>query len=78
MLGQVRLVACFVHVLQIILDFYIPEKELAKTCSQISFIYFQSFMIFSQELLDPTEFELGTIKVVVIKIPVEGTNLPNQ
>ncbi len=35
-------------------------------------------MIFCQELLDPTGFELGTIKVVGIKIPVEGTNLPNQ
>jgi hypothetical protein len=28
--------------LQIILDFCIPKKELAKTCSQIAFIYFQS------------------------------------
>jgi hypothetical protein len=26
--------------LQITLEFCIPEKELAKTCSQISFIYF--------------------------------------
>ncbi len=78
MLGQVKLVACFVHVLQIILDLCIPEKELTKTCSQISFMCFQSFMIFCQELLDPTGFELGTIKVVGIKIPVEGTNLRNQ
>ena len=30
------------HALQIILDLCIPEKELAKTRSQISFIYFQS------------------------------------
>jgi hypothetical protein len=28
--------------LQITLDLYIPEKELAKTRSQISYIYFQS------------------------------------
>jgi hypothetical protein len=28
--------------LQIILDLCIPEKELAKTHSQISFLYFQS------------------------------------
>jgi hypothetical protein len=28
--------------LQISLDLCIPEKELAKTCSQISFLYFQS------------------------------------
>jgi hypothetical protein len=30
------------HTLQISLDLCIPEKELAKTRSQISFIYFQS------------------------------------
>jgi hypothetical protein len=30
------------YALQIILDLCIPEKELAKTRSQISFIYFQS------------------------------------
>ncbi len=32
---------------QIILDLYIPEKELAKTHSQIAFIYFQSHSWYS-------------------------------
>ncbi len=33
--------------LQISLDLCIPEKELAKTCSQISFLYFQSHSWYS-------------------------------
>ena len=33
--------------LQIILDLCIPEKELAKTRSQIPFIYFQSHSLYS-------------------------------
>ncbi len=35
-------VQCTYPTLQIILDLSIPEKELAKTRSQILFIYFQS------------------------------------